>query len=72
LQVTTRLLLASSPVLPWLAAIMTTRRDKPAVPLAETKEAQAETLLKIECRTNLESNTDTILFQVHLSAHMSN
>merc|ERR1712013_484295 len=29
-QVTTRLLLASSPVLPWLAAILTTRRDQPA------------------------------------------
>merc|ERR1719193_2393133 len=63
-QVTTRLLLASSPVLPWLAAILTTRRDKPAVALAEGEEAQAEALLKIECKTNLESSTDTILFQV--------
>ena len=32
--------------------------------LAEGEEAQAEALLKIECKTNLESSTDTILFQV--------
>ena len=44
------------------------RQDKPAVALAEGEEAQAEALLKIECKTNLESSTDTILFQVlHLS-----
>jgi len=45
-QVTTRLLLASSPVLPWIAAIYTTRRDKAAVPLCET-EAQMEAVLKV-------------------------
>jgi len=70
-QVTTRLLLASSPVLPWLAAILTTRRDKPAVALAEGEEAQAEALLKIECKTNLESSTDTILFQEKLDTDVS-
>merc|ERR1711974_512110 len=70
-QVTTRLLLASSPVLPWLAAILTTRQDKPAVALAEGEEAQAEALLKIECKTNLESSTDTILFQEKLDTDVS-
>merc|ERR1712080_15420 len=70
-QVTTRLLLASSPVLPWLAAILTTMQDKPAVALAEGEEAQAEALLKIECKTNLESSTDTILFQEKLDTDVS-
>lgn len=70
-QVTTRLILASSPVLPWLAAILTTRRDKAAVPLAETEEAKVDALLKIECRSNLESNTDTILFQEKLETDVS-
>jgi len=60
-QVATRLLLAASPVLPWLAAIYTTRTDKPAIPL--TDEKNTEVLLKIECKSNLESPTDTILFQ---------
>ena len=43
---------------------LSSRQDKPAVALAEGEEAQAEALLKIECKTNLESSTDTILFQV--------
>lgn len=70
-QVTTRLILASSPVLPWLAAILTTRKDKAAVPLAETDQAKMDALLKIECRSNLESNTDTILFQEKLETDVS-
>jgi len=60
-QVATRLLMASSPVVPWLAAILTTRSDKPGVPLCE--DDNQEVVLKIECKSNLESNTDTILFQ---------
>lgn len=70
-QVTTRLILASSPVLPWLAAILTTRKDKAAVPLAETEEGRVEALGRIECRSNLESNTDTILFQEKLETDVS-
>jgi len=70
-QVMTRLLLSSSPILPWLAAILTTRRDKPAVPLADGDEAQKETLLKIECKSNLLSNTDTILFQEKLDTDVA-
>ena len=61
-QVVTRFLMAGSPILPWLAAIMTTRMSKEPVPLAE--DDNREVLMKIECRSNLRSNTDTILFQV--------
>ena len=61
-QVVTRFLMAGSPVLPWLAAIMTTRASKEPVPL--TEDDNMEVLMKIECRSNLRSNTDTILFQV--------
>ena len=61
-QVVTRFLMAGSPVLPWLAAIMTTRRHKEPVPL--TDEDNTEVLMKIECKSNLRSKHDTILFQV--------
>ena len=61
-QVVTRFLLAGSPLLPWLAAIMTTRAGKEPVPLCE--DDSVETLRKVECRSNMRSNTDTILFQV--------
>lgn len=61
-QVVTRFLMAGSPILPWLAAIMTTRMSKEPMPLAE--DDNREVLMKIECRSNLRSNTDTILFQV--------
>ena len=54
--------MAGSPLLPWLAAIMTTRMSKEPVPL--TEDDNREVLMKIECRSNLRSNTDTILFQV--------
>jgi len=60
-QVVTRLLLAASPVIPWLAAIYTTRPDKPAIPL--TDEKNDEVVYKIECKSNLQSTTDSILFQ---------
>lgn len=63
-QVVTRFLMASSPLLPWLAAIMTTRVGREAVPLCE--DDNVETLRKIECRSNLRSHTDTILFQEKL------
>jgi len=61
-QVATRLILSASPVVPWLAAIMTTRPDKTPVPYCED-DNDKEVLHKIECKSNLESNTDTILFQ---------
>ena len=61
-HVVTRFLMAGSPLLPWLAAIMTTRMTKEPVPL--TEDDNREVLMKIECRSNLRSNTDTILFQV--------
>ena len=61
-QVVTRFLAAGSPLLPWLAAIMTTRAAKEPVPL--TEDDNVEVLMKIECKSNLRSNTDTILFQV--------
>ena len=61
-QVVTRFLAAGSPLLPWLAAIMTTRAAKEPVPL--TEDENVEVLMKIECKSNLRSNTDTILFQV--------
>ena len=64
-QVVTRFLMAGSPILPWLAAIMTTRAGKEPVPLCE--DDNVETLRKIECRSNMRSNTDTILFQVDIS-----
>ena len=64
-QVVTRFLMAGSPLLPWLAAIMTTRVTKEPVPL--TEDDNKEVLMKIECRSNLRSNTDTILFQVRNS-----
>merc|ERR1712059_44062 len=63
-QVATRLLMASSPMIPWLAAIFTTRTDKAAIPLCE--DNNPEVLQRIECRSNLDSNTDTILFQEKL------
>ena len=63
-QVVTRFLMASSPILPWLASIMTTRRGKEGVPLCE--DNSQEVLMKIECKSNLLSNTDTILFQVKI------
>jgi len=63
-QVVTRLLMAGSPVLPWLAAIMTTRLGREPVPLCE--DDNLEIIRKIECRSNLRSNTDTILFQENL------
>ena len=63
-QVLTRFLMAGSPILPWLAAIMTTRQGKEPVPL--TEEDSVEVLMKVECRSNLRSNTDTILFQEKL------
>merc|ERR1711934_785397 len=65
-QVVTRFLMAGSPILPWLAAIMTTRMSKEPVPLAE--DDNREVLMKIECRSNLRSNTDTILFQEKLES----
>ena len=69
-QVVTRLLMAGSPVLPWLAAIMTTRLGREPVPLCE--DDNLEIIRKIECRSNLRSNTDTILFQVmNIRNHMS-
>ena len=64
-QVVTRFLMAGSPILPWLAAIMTTRAGKEPVPLCE--DDNVETLRKIECRSNMRSNTDTILFQVNIN-----
>ena len=67
MQVVTRLLLAASPVLPWLAAILTTRPGKEAVPLCD--DNNPEVLMKIECKSNLLSNTDTILFQVSSESH---
>ena len=54
--------MSGSPILPWIAAILTTRRDKQPVPLSDNDSE--ETLLKVECRSNMTSNTDTILFQV--------
>ena len=63
-QVVTRFLMAGSPILPWLAAIMTTRAGKEPVPLCE--DDSVETLRKVECRSNMRSNTDTILFQEKL------
>jgi len=63
-QVVTRLLASSSPILPWLAALMTTRQDKQLVPIDE--DNTEETLYKVECRGNMDSNTDTILFQEQL------
>lgn len=63
-QVVTRLLMACSPILPWLAAIMTTRKGKEGVPLCDNNSQ--EVLMKIECKSNLMSNTDTILFQEKL------
>jgi len=68
-QVVTRFLMAGSPVLPWLAAIMTTRQGKEPIPL--TEEDNVEILMKIECRSNLRSNTDTILFQEKLDTDKS-
>jgi len=65
-QVVTRFLMAGSPLLPWLAAIMTTRMSKEPVPL--TEDDNREVLMKIECRSNLRSNTDTILFQEKLDS----
>ena len=62
-QVVTRFLMAGSPVLPWLAAIMTTRVGREQVPLCE--DDNLEVLRKVECRSNLRSNTDTVLFQVN-------
>jgi len=64
-QVVTRIILSASPVVPWLSAILTTRADKPAVPLSEDENCK-EVLHKVECKSNLESNTDTILFQEKL------
>ena len=64
-QVVTRLLMACSPILPWLAAIMTTRKGKEGVPLCDNNSQ--EVLMKIECKSNLMSNTDTILFQVRFN-----
>ena len=62
--------MAGSPILPWLAAIMTTRPGKEPVPLCE--DDNVETLRKIECRSNMRSNTDTILFQVKtFSQHLT-
>jgi len=68
-QVVTRFLMASSPILPWLASIMTTRRGKEGVPLCE--DNSQEVLMKIECKSNLLSNTDTILFQEKLDTDMA-
>jgi len=68
-QVVTRFLMAGSPVLPWLAAMMTTRQGKEPIPL--TEEDNLEVLMKIECKSNLRSNTDTILFQEKLDTDMS-
>ena len=67
-QVLTRFLMAGSPILPWLAAIFTTRQGKEPIPL--TDDDNVEILMKIECRSNLRSNTETILFQVrfHIKA----
>lgn len=68
-QVVTRLIMSASPVVPWLAAILTTREDKAAVPLCDTDNP--EILYKVECRSNLESNTDTILFQEKLDTDVA-
>ena len=68
-QVVTRFLAAGSPLLPWLAAIMTTRAAKEPVPLTEDENVQV--LMKIECKSNLRSNTDTILFQEKLDSDMA-
>ena len=68
-QVVTRFLAAGSPLLPWLAAIMTTRQGKEPIPL--TEEDNLEVLMKIECKSNLRSNTDTILFQEKLDSDMA-
>jgi len=62
IQVATRLIFSASPVVPWLAAILTTSPDKTPVPFSEDENSK-EVLYKIECKSNLESNTDTILFQ---------
>eukprot|EP00088_Acartia_fossae_P027859 TRINITY_DN2861_c0_g1_i4.p1 TRINITY_DN2861_c0_g1~~TRINITY_DN2861_c0_g1_i4.p1 ORF type:complete len:517 (+),score=46.70 TRINITY_DN2861_c0_g1_i4:40-1590(+) len=64
-QVATRLILSASPVVPWLAAILTTHADKPPVPLSDD-DNNKEVLHKVECKSNLESSTDTILFQEKL------
>jgi len=68
IQVATRLILSASPILPWLAAIMTTRHDKAAVPLCE--EDSPDILHKVECKSNLESSTDTILFQEKIETEL--
>ena len=68
-QVVTRFLMAGSPLLPWLAAMMTTRQGKEPIPL--TEEDNMEVLMKIECKSNLRSNTDTILFQEKLDSDMA-
>ena len=68
-QVVTRFLMAGSPLLPWLAAMMTTRQGKEPIPL--TEEDNVEVLMKIECKSNLRSNTDTILFQEKLDSDMA-
>lgn len=67
-QVATRLILSASPIVPWLAAMMTTRHDKAAVPICE--DDSPEVLYRVECKSNLESNTDTILFQEKIETEL--
>lgn len=68
IQVATRLIFSASPLVPWLTAMLTTRYDKPPVPLSE--DESLDTLLKVECRSNLESKTDTILFQEKIDTEL--
>jgi len=68
IQVATRLIFSASPLVPWLTAMLTTRYDKPPVPLSE--DDSLDTLLKVECRSNLESKTDTILFQEKIDTEL--
>jgi hypothetical protein len=71
LQVATRLLCSSSPVLYWFAALLTTSSETELVPVEIPKEekplAELQIALKVETAKNLDTRHSTILLQVSIT-----